>query len=190
MGLYEGLNYKVFLDSEAKFKIHDLQLIVKNTEVFLFVLTHGILLSHWCRQELLCNGAFQKGKCCCAKYIDIVKIIVIRDLGYALPSTLPPAWSKVEHILHSPDQLIWMAEYNAACINALKKRIGVNDEFYRKAKSVWTMHQEQLKQGSLVLTGEILEKEDVLGLIDIVVHTFPSVLNISLANRLKSLMLY
>ncbi len=80
-----------------------------------------------------------------------MKIIVIRDLGYALPSTLPPAWSKVEYVLRSPDQLIWMAEYNAACINALKKRIRMKDEFYLKAKSVFTLHQEQLKQGNLVI---------------------------------------
>ncbi len=52
--LYEGLKaeYKIFLDSEAKFKIHNLKEIVKQTEVFVFVLTHGILLSHWCLQEL------------------------------------------------------------------------------------------------------------------------------------------
>ncbi len=65
--LYEGLkdDYKVFLDSEAKFKIHDLQLIVKNTEVFVFVLTHGILLSHWCLQELLSASENSKQVNCC-----------------------------------------------------------------------------------------------------------------------------
>ncbi len=52
--LYEELKdwYRIFLDSEAKFKIHDLQLIVQHTEVFVFVLTSGILLSHWCCEEL------------------------------------------------------------------------------------------------------------------------------------------
>ncbi len=52
--LYEGLKdwYTVFLDSEAKFNIHDLKQIVQNTEVFVFVLTHGVLLSHWCLEEL------------------------------------------------------------------------------------------------------------------------------------------
>lgn len=53
--LYEGLkdDYKAFLDSETKFKIHNLKEIVKHTEIFVFVLTHGILLSHWCLQELI-----------------------------------------------------------------------------------------------------------------------------------------
>ncbi len=52
--LFEGLKdkFKVFLDSEAKFKIHNLRKIVENTEAFVFILTHGILLSTWCLEEL------------------------------------------------------------------------------------------------------------------------------------------
>ncbi len=67
--LYEGLkdSYKVFLDSETKFKIHDLQLIVENTTVFIFVLTHGILLSHWCLQELLSAVAHSKQVLLCSR---------------------------------------------------------------------------------------------------------------------------
>ncbi len=67
--LYEGLKdwYKIFLDSEAQFKIHNLKEIVKRTEVFVFVLTHGILLSHWCLEELhsaLENKKKVKNKLC------------------------------------------------------------------------------------------------------------------------------
>jgi hypothetical protein len=52
--LFEGLkdHYKVFLDSEAKFKIHNLRQIVEQTAFFVFILTHGILLSKWCLEEL------------------------------------------------------------------------------------------------------------------------------------------
>ncbi len=42
----------MFLDSEAKFKIHNLKQIVAHTEAFVFILTHGILLSVWCMEEL------------------------------------------------------------------------------------------------------------------------------------------
>ena len=62
--LYEGLkeSYKVFIDSEAKFKIHDLKLIVQSTvwkqkvllifkSAFVFILSYGILLSKWCLEE-------------------------------------------------------------------------------------------------------------------------------------------
>jgi hypothetical protein len=43
--LYEGLkdDYKVFLDSEAKFKIHDLELIVENTNLLVLILSAGYL---------------------------------------------------------------------------------------------------------------------------------------------------
>ncbi len=60
--LYEGLKdwYQVFLDSEAKFNIHDLKCIVQSTEVFVFVLTHGILMSYWCLEEL--TSALQNNK--------------------------------------------------------------------------------------------------------------------------------
>ena len=52
--LFEGLKdkYKIFLDSEAKFKIHDLKKIVEHTDTFIFILTNGILLSRWCFEEL------------------------------------------------------------------------------------------------------------------------------------------
>jgi len=87
---------------------------VKNTETFVFLLTHGILLSFWCLQEL--EAAIEHKK----------KIVVIRELSYTLPTVLPVPWQKVESILRSPDQLIWMAEYNTACIEQLKERIGLN----------------------------------------------------------------
>jgi hypothetical protein len=43
--LYEGLknDYKIFLDSEAKFKVHDLELIVANTRLFILILSSGYL---------------------------------------------------------------------------------------------------------------------------------------------------
>ncbi len=59
-------DYRVFLDSEAKFKIHNLKEIVKHTDNFVFVLTHGILLSHWCLQELL--SALENNKKVCDQW--------------------------------------------------------------------------------------------------------------------------
>src|SRR5206468_3967332 len=61
----------------------------------------------------------------------------------SLPSTLPPEWQCVEHILRSPDQLIWMAEYNSACIAALKKSIGVPDRFIKPSKVLLRFLQNQ-----------------------------------------------
>ena len=60
--LYEGLkdDYKVFLDSEAKFKIHDLELIVQNTDLLVLILSAGYLDSYWCCQELRAALKYKK----------------------------------------------------------------------------------------------------------------------------------
>lgn len=125
--LYEGLkhDYKVFLDSEAKFKIHNLKEIVKQTENFIFVLTHGILLSYWCLQEL--EAAVENKKKVRNHLIKRLQIIVVRDISFNLPPILPQEWQKVVDVLQHSDQLIWLAEYNAACIKELKNRIGIPD---------------------------------------------------------------
>ena len=80
--LYEGLkdSYKVFIDSEAKFKIHNLRKIVESTEVFVFILSNGIFLSKWCLEEL--KSALDNKK----------KVIIVRELSFVMPSTLPPEW--------------------------------------------------------------------------------------------------
>ena len=43
-----NLDYKIFLDSEASFNLHNLQLIVKYTGLFVFILSEGIFDSYWC----------------------------------------------------------------------------------------------------------------------------------------------
>lgn len=91
--LYEGLksDYHIFLDSEAKFKIHNLKQIVSQTvptdfgccdlkETFVFILSSGILLSKWCLEELQTAMALNK------------QIIIVRDLSYNLPHVLPKEW--------------------------------------------------------------------------------------------------
>src|SRR5690242_9919543 len=91
--------------------------------------------------------------------------MVIRDLAYSLPYQLPQEWIQVENILRASDQLIWIAEYNSACINALKKRIGLPDEYVDAAtnalKTIPNL-QEELNQG--VLDAD-LQPAAVLGLI-------------------------
>jgi hypothetical protein len=41
-------DYTLFLDSEATFNLHNLQLIVKYTGLFIFMLSDGIFDSYWC----------------------------------------------------------------------------------------------------------------------------------------------
>jgi F-box/leucine-rich repeat protein 2/20 len=153
--LYEGLKkyYEVFLDSEAKFRISDLQDIVKNTEVFIFVLTNGIPLSEWCLKELLVAVQHHKKVPSSFNIINHLKIIVVRDLAYTLPGKLPPEWECVEHILRSPNQLVWIAEYNSVCLQALRKQIGPSDFAIQKAKEQLeeARFKNQLDQGELDL---------------------------------------
>jgi hypothetical protein len=83
--LYEGMKdvYSIFLDSEAKFKIHNLQEIVKNTDNFLFLLTNGILLSFWCLQELL--SALENKK----RVRDLILDCIGQSIGDSVAIQLP-----------------------------------------------------------------------------------------------------
>ena len=126
--LYEGLknDYKCFLDSETQFKIHDLETIVHNTslfffppfflifsDVFIFILSGGILDSQWCIKEL--RSAIQSKK----------DILVIRDNSYQLPELFPVSLMDIEDIIRNAKTLTWMAEYNTNCIEKIKGVSGV-----------------------------------------------------------------
>ncbi len=82
-------------------------------------------------------------------------MVIIRDLSYSLPSQLPIEWAaipQVQHLLLSTEEhIIWMAEYNFACINAMKKRIGIPDSLKELAKQQPQFFQ-QAEQGILDTT--------------------------------------
>jgi len=122
--LYDGLkeSYKVFMYSEAKFKVQNLKKIVQQTEVLILILSPGILQNRWCCDEL--ETAIQNRK----------MIIIVRDLSYTLPDQLLERWNNYQALLKSKDQLIWMAKYNTACIEKLKKIIGQPDYLFYSAK--------------------------------------------------------
>jgi hypothetical protein len=48
--LYQALHqeYNLFLDTEATFDLHNLQILVANTDLLIFILSKDILLSFWC----------------------------------------------------------------------------------------------------------------------------------------------
>ncbi len=52
--IWESLknNYDIFLDSETQFKIHDLEILVAQTDIFLLLLTKDYVDSEWCLKEL------------------------------------------------------------------------------------------------------------------------------------------
>jgi len=124
--LYDGLSseYKVFLDSEAQFVLHELELIVEKTELFVFILSPGILDSVWCLKEL--RSAIQHKK----------KIVLVRHFQYELPKVFPDSLEDVKDtLLHAPT-ITWMAEYNHECIQLIKKHhLGVTDAQLEKLRT-------------------------------------------------------
>jgi len=115
--LYEGLKgYKVFLDSEASFDLHDLALIVKHTGLFIFILSEGILDSFWCMQEL--RSAVENKK----------KVLLVRDVKYRLPNPLPEHVKDMAHILLESPCVDYVAEFHQQCVERIKKELGPRDE--------------------------------------------------------------
>jgi len=138
--IYEGLkeDYQVFLDSEADFDLHDLAAIVKNTQIFIFVLTEGILDSFWCLQEL--RSAIENKK----------RILIIREYHYHLPEVLPAELQDLHSTLYECKVLEYMAEFYVPFMAALKKEIGIAD-------SLITLCDTQIAESSGFTPG-LLEK--------------------------------
>jgi len=116
----------VFLDSETQFKIHDLEIIVSQTDVFIFILSKDYVQSEWCLKEL--KTAIQHKK----------KIIIIRDFGYpiiqpfpekAIEYLAPVTVDDVQKIINESRSFIWIAEYHYACASKLRKEA---DPFLQK----------------------------------------------------------
>ncbi len=97
--LYEGLknDYKVFLDSEAKFKVHDLKLIVGQTKLFILILSAGYLDSYWCVQEL--KAALEQKK----------PVLVVRDQNYQTPprESLKDIDEAVKKAIYDSPTIVW-----------------------------------------------------------------------------------
>jgi len=141
--LYESLkeDYDVFLDSETQFKIHDLEVIVKHTDVFIFILSKDYVESEWCLKELK------------TAILNKTKIIILRD--YAYP-TLQPLAAKAEEYLApvTPDDVLkvikeaktftWIAEYHNACVAKMKKE---SENFVKKRQN---SHMQGIMGGSIL----------------------------------------
>jgi hypothetical protein len=74
-------------------------------------LTGGILDSEWCIKEL--RSAIKSKK----------EIVVIRDVSYRLPDLFPMHLLDIEDIIRNSKTLVWVAEYNTACVERLKSEV-------------------------------------------------------------------
>eukprot|EP01116_Phalansterium_solitarium_P018237 TRINITY_DN4768_c0_g1_i2.p1 TRINITY_DN4768_c0_g1~~TRINITY_DN4768_c0_g1_i2.p1 ORF type:complete len:1097 (-),score=201.58 TRINITY_DN4768_c0_g1_i2:86-3376(-) len=110
--LFEGLkaDFDCFLDSEARFKIHDLEEIVRRCDTFVFIMTDGILQSEWCLKELRAAISGRK------------PIVVVRHIEYPIPKAWPEGMQDVGPAIEKAPKVVWMAEFNQECINKLKRQ--------------------------------------------------------------------
>jgi hypothetical protein len=142
-----GREYCTFLDSEATFELHNLQMLIEKTNVIVFILTEGILnKSLFCLLELLTAIHHQK------------EVVLVRDLSYHLPMEpgqiaalcLPVLLGKMVRIKACGEQftdehaaaraiekklldeassrmIIYHAEHFASFADAMRRRLGISD---------------------------------------------------------------
>jgi hypothetical protein len=104
--------YKIFLDSEASFNLHNLQLIVKYTGLFIFILSEGIFDSYWCLEEL--RSAIRNKR----------RIVVVRMFQFEIPDEFPPEMKDIEDFIKTADKIVYMAEFFGEFIRKLKTFFG------------------------------------------------------------------
>ncbi len=98
---------------------------IQNSEWFLLVWSHGILLSKSCLEEMKCAMELEK------------QIVIIYDFSYKAPNVLPKEWLEVEGIIQTTShRLSWMPIYASACIAELKKRVGPSDRALKDATKI------------------------------------------------------
>jgi len=105
-------DYKIFLDSEADFELHDLEEIVKQTELFIFILSEGIFDSFWCLQEL-------KSAIACRK-----KVVLLRDVKFTLPKKWADDQQDIADIIKNNPMIDYIPEFFNDCVRQLKKFLG------------------------------------------------------------------
>ena len=105
-------DYTLFLDSEAKFNLHNLQLIVKHTALFIFILSEGILDSYWCLEEL--RSAVKNNR----------RILVLRLFDFRMPEVWPQGSEDLKEVIEKSETIIYMAEFFTECIEKIKSLMG------------------------------------------------------------------
>eukprot|EP00027_Filamoeba_sp_ATCC50430_P007122 CAMPEP_0168542912 /NCGR_PEP_ID=MMETSP0413-20121227/1597_1 /TAXON_ID=136452 /ORGANISM="Filamoeba nolandi, Strain NC-AS-23-1" /LENGTH=600 /DNA_ID=CAMNT_0008572813 /DNA_START=20 /DNA_END=1822 /DNA_ORIENTATION=- len=144
--LYEGLTkagFNVFLDSEAKFKLHDLEKIVQQTDLFVFILSSGIFESVWCLKEVRSALANKK------------PVIVIRDTNFKIPAKFPEELADIEELIRTSPIYPWVAEYNTQCVDKIiHQHLGAPDELLEFLPIAWNMQKDEVENGVLTITAE------------------------------------
>jgi len=132
--IFQGLKseYKVFLDSEADFDLHDLKLIVKSTRLFIFILSEGIFDSYWCLQEL--KTAVDFGK----------RVLIVRDYLFRIPEKIP---SEAEYVMKNSVMIDYMAEFYEQAVALIKEELGPADSIIKSINDTLRIKEPHLLAG-------------------------------------------
>jgi hypothetical protein len=119
--LYESLTnkgFKVFIDSEEFFDLHDLDHSVTLANVFVLILSKDYPQSEWCLRELR------------SALINKIKIIVVEDFNHPTKVEFQSKEAKILEPLKVEDvkkaisgspSFSWIAEYHSECVKRLIK---------------------------------------------------------------------
>jgi len=154
--LYQGLraDYRIFLDSEADFDLHDLKEIVRQTRLFIFILSEGIFESYWCLQEL--RSAVENQK----------RILILKDSKFVIPKTFPKELEDIQNIINNSKSIEYMAEFYEHCLVQIRAELGPPDSAIQFIKNVLLKEDRNLlkclEEGSLEGVGWVLKFPEFL----------------------------
>ncbi len=127
----------------------------KCVEIFIFILSGGILESQWCIKEL--RSAIEAKK----------EIVIIRDISYKLPDLFPIDLQDIEEVIRKAKTITWMAEYNTSCVEKIKGKeidrtadvrqedvLGPSDAFIESVES-WMKQPENAVEAQQILSRDI-----------------------------------
>jgi len=116
--LKEVLGLKVFLDVQSDFELHDLNKLIDQTKLFVFIYTEGILDSQYCFEEFKHAVKSQK------------KIIILRHYMTVIPEIhdMPIRWREYKYFFERSDNIrIYHASILGACAQKIVDSITNED---------------------------------------------------------------
>mmetsp|Transcript_7362 Transcript_7362/g.10202 ORF Transcript_7362/g.10202 Transcript_7362/m.10202 type:complete len:258 (+) Transcript_7362:525-1298(+) len=120
----KNMQKKPFLDVKSKFELHDLEELVKESNLFALILTAGIFESDWCHREF--EAAVDNNK----------DIVIIKDFHFKMPpaSEAPAQWRRyVSQMLNKKHKFI---EYDAVYASRCAHLIFEKDSLMKIARDI------------------------------------------------------
>jgi hypothetical protein len=125
-------DYNLFLDTEATFDLHNLEVLVAHTKVFFFFLTDGILDSFWCLQGISLPVTINT-----LIWLELraaikanVRVIVIKHYQY-IP-VYPDSANDVRNVIENAPTYIYHPEDLGNCLDSVRHELGPKDSIIQQ----------------------------------------------------------